>query len=119
WAPKLVPEIGYCEYNCTLCGNTCPTGAIRRVSLAQKHDTRLGLAVVDRNICISWSDGRQCMVCEKHCPVPDKAIKAREDYVNGKVIRKPLVDGNLCVGCGVCQNKCPVNPVRAIRVRPF
>ncbi|MFA5499735.1 MAG: 4Fe-4S binding protein [Candidatus Omnitrophota bacterium] len=119
WAPKLVPEIGYCEYNCTLCGNTCPTGAIRRVSLAQKHDTRLGLAVVDRNICISWADGRQCMVCEEHCPVPDKAIKAREDYVNGKIIRKPLVDGNLCVGCGVCQNKCPVNPVRAIRVRPF
>ncbi|MFA5336123.1 MAG: 4Fe-4S binding protein [Candidatus Omnitrophota bacterium] len=119
WTPKLVPEIGYCEYNCTLCGNTCPTGAIHRVSLAQKHDTRLGLAAVDRNICISWADGKQCMVCEEHCPVPDKAIKAREDNVNGKVIRKPLVDGNLCVGCGICQNKCPVNPVRAIRVRPF
>lgn len=119
WTPKLVPEIGYCEYNCTLCGNTCPTGAIRRVSLAQKHDTKLGLAVVDRERCISWADGKQCMVCEEHCPVPQKAIKAVEETVNGKAIRKPVVDGNLCVGCGICQNKCPVDPVRAIRVRPF
>jgi MauM/NapG family ferredoxin protein len=119
WTPKLVPEIGYCEYNCILCGNTCPTGAIRRVSLAQKRDTRLGIAVVDRSICISWAGGKQCMVCEEHCPVPDKAIKAVEETVNGKVIRKPVVDGNLCVGCGICQNKCPVGPVRAVRVRPF
>ncbi len=119
WTPKLVPEIGYCEYNCTLCGNTCPTGAIRRVSLTQKHDTKLGLAVVDRVRCISWADGKQCMVCEEHCPVPRKAIKAAEETVNGKVIRKPVVDGNLCVGCGICQNKCPVGPVRAIRVKPF
>jgi len=26
WTPQLVPEIGYCDYNCALCGGACPTG---------------------------------------------------------------------------------------------
>jgi len=29
WTPVLVSKIGYCEYNCTLCGQVCPTSAIR------------------------------------------------------------------------------------------
>ena len=119
WTPQLIPEIGYCEYNCTLCGRTCPTGAIRSVSLDAKHDTRLGLAAVDRSICIAWAENKQCVVCEEHCPVADKAIKLKKDIVGGREVLKPLVDGDLCVGCGTCQNKCPVRPVRAIRVNPF
>ena len=119
WTPQLIPEIGYCEYNCTLCGRTCPTGAIRSVSLDAKHDTRLGLAAIDRSVCIAWAENKQCIVCEEHCPVADKAIKLKRDIVDGKEVLKPLVDGNLCVGCGTCQNKCPVRPVRAIRVTPF
>ncbi|MFA5339699.1 MAG: 4Fe-4S binding protein [Candidatus Omnitrophota bacterium] len=119
WTPQLVPEIGYCKYNCTLCGRTCPTGAIRGVSLDVKHETRLGLAAVDRSICIAWAGNKQCVVCEEHCPVAEKAIKLKRETINGVEVLRPLVDGNLCVGCGACQNKCPVRPVRAIRVAPF
>ena len=119
WTPQLIPEIGYCEYNCTLCGRACPTGAIRSVSPEVKHDTRLGLAAVDRSICIAWAGNGQCVVCEEHCPVADKAIKLKKDIVDGREVLRPLVDGDLCVGCGTCQNKCPVRPVRAIRVNPF
>lgn len=119
WTPQLVPEIGYCEYNCTLCGNTCPTGAIRRLSLDQKHVTVLGIAKVDRSICIPWVENRQCVVCEEHCPTPDKAIKLKKDIVSDAAVLRPLVDGNLCVGCGICQTKCPTRPRRAIKVLPF
>ena len=59
------------------------------------------------------------MVCEEHCPTPDKAIKLKRDTVKGKEVLRPLVDGNLCVGCGICQTKCPTSPIRAIRVTPF
>lgn len=116
WTPQLVPEIGYCEYNCTLCGRTCPTAAIRGVTLEEKHNTKLGLAEVNRSICIAWSQNAQCMVCEEHCPVPGKAIKAKREMIGGREVLKPLVDAGLCVGCGICQNKCPCRPVRAIRV---
>lgn len=119
WTPQLVPEIGYCEYNCTLCGRTCPTGAIRRLSLEQKHAAVLGLAKIDRSICIPWKENRQCVVCEEHCPTPDKAIKLKTDIVDGVTVLRPLVDGNLCVGCGICQTKCPTSPIRSIKVSPF
>ncbi len=118
WTPKLVPEIGYCEYNCTLCGNVCPTGAIPALSLEKKHQVRLGLAKVIKERCIAWANNEQCIVCEEHCPVPEKAIKVIEEFHDGKKVLKPYVDPNLCVGCGICQNKCPVRPLRAIVVDP-
>lgn len=114
WTPQLVPEIGYCEYRCTLCGNTCPTGAIPKISLPQKLKTRLGTARIDRALCIPWARLTQCIVCEEHCPVADKAIKLERDSRTGTL--KPIVNEELCVGCGICQYKCPVRPVRAIRV---
>jgi MauM/NapG family ferredoxin protein len=118
WTPQLVPETGYCEYSCTLCGNTCPTGAIRRLTLEEKHKTRLGLAHINRELCIPWAKGAECIVCQEHCPVADKAIKLAPETIGPRTISKPYVDSRLCIGCGICQNKCPVRPARAIRVSP-
>lgn len=115
WTPQLVPETGYCEYRCTLCGRTCPTGAIPALSQEQKMTVKLGLAVIDRSICLPWAEHKECIVCQEHCPVFDKAIKL-DTYAGGPA--KPYIDENLCVGCGICQNKCPVRPMRAIKVSP-
>lgn len=116
WTPRLVPEIGYCEYNCTLCGQVCPTRAIKKVTLAEKHATKLGTAQVDRSICIAWSKNQSCLVCEEHCPVSQKAIKADSTVTADNWVGKPVVVEELCVGCGICQTKCPVRPARAIKV---
>jgi len=116
WTPHLIPEIGYCEYNCTLCGNVCPTQAIPRLSLEQKRQARLGLARIDHALCLPWSKSKDCIVCEEHCPISDKAIKLKEENIQGRIIKKPFVDPALCIGCGICQNKCPVRPERAIKV---
>ena len=118
WTPQLVPEIGYCEYNCTLCGSVCPTGAIPRLSSERKKAMKLGIASVDRSICIAWAYGSECIVCEEHCPVSDKAIKVVKEKIDGRTVLKPRVDPELCIGCGICQNKCPVRPARAIKVSP-
>jgi polyferredoxin len=113
WTPQLAPETGYCEYRCTLCGRTCPTGAIPALDLEQKQRVRLGTALVDRSICLPWAKNMECIVCQEHCPVSEKAIKL-DTYAGGPA--RPYVDEYLCVGCGICQNKCPLRPVRAIRV---
>ncbi len=118
WTPHLVPEIGYCEYKCTLCGEVCPTGAIPQIDLWKKKRTKLGTAKVDRSLCVAWSKNWHCVVCEEHCPVYDKAIRVKEELVDGVIIKKPYVLPDLCVGCGICQAKCPVRPVRAIKVSP-
>lgn len=117
WTPQLVPEIGYCDYNCALCGSACPTGAIRRLSLRDKQKAVLGLAEIDRSTCVAWAENQHCHVCEHACPVSG-AIKIKEEIIEGVSVLKPLVDKTLCTGCAICQNKCPVRPVRAIRVFP-
>lgn len=118
WSPQLVPEIGYCEYNCTLCGEVCPTKAIPELTLDQKKKESLGLAIIDESICYPHSQDKQCIVCEEHCPISEKAIKLKEKItVSGEVIKLPYVDKDLCVGCGICQNKCPARPIRAIKVK--
>jgi len=118
WTPHLVPEIGYCEYHCTLCGKVCPTGAIPELTEEQKLKTRLGLAKIDRSICLPWKKKEQCIVCEEHCPVSNKAIKLKKVQVDGKIIERPYVNLRLCIGCGICQTKCPTRPKRAIIVYP-
>jgi len=118
WTPRLIPEIGYCEYNCTLCGEVCPTAAIKKLSLNEKRKVKLGTAEIDKSICIAWKDNKECIVCEEHCPIPEKAIKLIGEIADNKRIYKPVVNEYLCTGCGICQNKCPVRPARAIKVNP-
>lgn len=122
WSPVLVPRVGYCEYNCTLCGQVCPTGAIERLQLEKKQQIKIGLAEVDRSRCLPWKGDSECIVCEEHCPTPQKAIRLREEAVfsiiTGKieVLQRPYVDEKLCIGCGICETKCPLSDRSAICV---
>jgi MauM/NapG family ferredoxin protein len=118
WTPRLVPEIGHCEYQCALCGETCPTGAIPAISVERKRSLRLGLAEIDHSICLPWAEGRDCVVCEEYCPLPGKAIRLVKERRAAAVLSKPYIDERLCIGCGICQNKCPTRPIRAVRVSP-
>lgn len=121
WTPRLVPKIGYCSYDCNRCGLVCPTEAIRPLPLEEKRKVRLGLAVFDTTRCIPYAYGRDCMVCEEHCPIPEKAIYFLEVEVltrDGEVrrIKQPKVDPTKCIGCGVCENVCVFRDKSAIRV---
>jgi len=121
WSPMLVPRIGYCEYRCTLCGQVCPTGALRRLSLAEKAEVRIGLAMIDPGRCLPYAHARSCLVCEEVCPTPKKAIWFETAAVrarDGQTLRvkQPHVDLDLCIGCGICEAKCPVLGEPAITV---
>ena len=123
WTPFLIMTHGYCEYTCTLCGSVCPTGAIRKISVAEKIDRpiRIGAAYVDRGRCLPWSGNGPCIVCQELCPTSPKAIHLRKEVVTGPsqaavVGSVPYVDLKRCVGCGICEYKCPVRGKPAIRV---
>ncbi len=128
WTPKLSPRPGYCEYNCDVCAQVCPSGAIPPFTLAEKHETAMGLAFLDTTRCIPWrgdqrcdeagfvADEHNCGVCEEVCPVPGKAIQFRHVYVEGQELRLPYVREEVCVGCGYCEAVCPLRGKAAIRV---
>jgi len=121
WSPVLVPRIGYCEFRCTLCGQVCPTGAIKRLQLEEKAKVRIGLAMIDKGRCLPWAHARPCVVCEEVCPTAKKAIwfedaRVRDRKGNSLVVKQPRVDLELCIGCGICEAKCPVLGRPAITV---
>jgi polyferredoxin len=121
WSPVLIPKIGYCEYRCTLCGQVCPTGAIKRLSLEEKTEVKIGLAMIDMGRCLPYAFAMSCIVCEEVCPTPKKAIwfedaKVKDREGREKVVKQPIVDLELCIGCGICETKCPVIGQPAIYV---
>ncbi len=122
FTPRLIPRLGYCEKNCVLCTQICPTDAIKELKIADKETTIFGTAYFIRDLCIPWSEQINCIVCEEVCPTRTKAIRFRESVVlnkDGKRVRvkHPYVIERLCIGCGVCENKCPVPGSGGIRVR--
>lgn len=128
WTPILRYDIGWCTHTCTLCSQVCPTGAIRKIfpwertgEPPAKEPIRLGTAFFDRGRCLPWAMGTPCIVCEEVCPTSPKAIwlepaeVQRRDGTKIKV-QLPHLDPQRCIGCGICQNRCPVGARAAIQV---
>jgi len=120
-SPVLIPRLGYCDYSCNACGQVCPVAAIPLLDLAKKREQVIGLADIDENRCIPWSDRRPCLVCEEMCPLPEKAIQLEITEAWGPdgqplTLQLPHILREICVGCGICEYKCPVSGEAAIRV---
>ncbi len=121
WTPILVPKIGYCEYRCTLCGQVCPTGAIKRLAVEDKTKIKIGLAMIDKGRCLPYAHQKTCIVCEEVCPTPKKAIWFEKIAVKNRddkelTLQQPHVDLDLCIGCGICETKCPIVDKPAIYI---
>lgn len=113
--PRLNFDVNYCQYECKLCGDICPTGAIQPLHLEAKKITQLGKVQFIKDNCVVSQLEKDCGACAEHCPT--KAVKM-VPYPNksGKVLFIPEVDTNLCIGCGACEHPCPVRPHKAIFV---
>lgn len=113
WTPVLVPKIGECTRHCNLCSQVCSSQAIQPVEVAEKEHIFIGTAVIDRSQCIAWNSDKQCLVCDECCSY--RAVMWQS--VDG--VRRPFVEEHRCVGCGICENVCPIQPLAAIRVFSF
>lgn len=103
--PYIIPRRNRCDL-CLACQEVCPTGAIAQIPLEK---LQMGKAVIAKPHCIAWSEDKMCYICGEQCPV--LAITADEDH-------RPIVLSDKCVGCGSCENACPIDGEAAIRVVP-
>ena len=113
--PEMSYERGYCRPECVRCSEVCPTGAILRITKEEKTQYRVGLAQVNRDLCIVETKGTSCGNCARKCPVGAiKMVKVNPD--DPASLRRPTVIEERCIGCGACENLCPARPVSAITV---
>jgi MauM/NapG family ferredoxin protein len=103
--PLVVARQAPC-WLCMRCPPACPTGALE--PLRDPRRVRMGRARVDERACYAHQ-GIVCRTCLDACPLQGEAI--RQD---GEL--RPVVDDR-CVGCGLCEHRCPADPP-AIAVVP-
>lgn len=106
-APYIDANLAPCIVCATLeCMTVCPTGTLVPTPI---KFIDMGTAKWNSSTCLR-TKGDGCRVCVDECPIGEVAIRISVDQ---KV--EVIEDG--CVGCGVCQHRCPTSP-KSIVVEP-
>ncbi len=109
-APTIRFETDYCKEDCNACTKACPSGALQTLNLEQKHKYVIGLARVNRSLCLC--NINECNECVYSCPF--EAVKMSWDREADESY--PAVDPLKCCGCGACEVYCPALGIKAIKV---
>jgi len=109
--PVMDFEKGFCNFDCIVCSNICPNGALKPLTMGEKHLTQIGHVVFIKENCIVHTEDTNCGACSEHCPTQAVSMVP---YKDGLTI--PSINPDICVGCGACEYICPVRPYRAIYI---
>ena len=109
--PQMLFDKGFCNYDCTLCTEVCPSGALQTLTKKEKHHTQMGRVVFVLENCIVYRNETHCGACSEHCPT--QALRM-VPYKGNLTIPEPHPD--ICIGCGGCEFICPVVPYKAVYV---
>jgi ferredoxin len=108
--PTMNFKIGFCNFDCVICSQVCPSGAILPVILEKKKTIQLGKVNFIKENCIVVTEKTDCGACAEHCPT--KAV-TMVPYENIKI---PEIKNEYCIGCGACENACPTKPYKSIYI---
>lgn len=109
--PFMDYKTSFCNYDCVVCSQVCPTSAIFTITPEQKKNIQVGKANFIKENCIVETENTACGACSEHCPT--KAVMMVDYKGNLKI---PEVTNKYCVGCGACEYACPTTPYKAIYV---
>ncbi len=110
--PYIFPRERACIL-CMKCTQVCPTQALMPLKeddiYEGKKKVDMGTAEIDKRLCITHLGIGKCEACYTICPLKERAIVQ-------EAMLRPRVIPEGCVGCGLCEEICPVR-AKAIRVR--
>ncbi|MGI9474058.1 MAG: 4Fe-4S dicluster domain-containing protein, partial [Rubripirellula sp.] len=116
WTPMVNADWAGCESSCNACGQVCPTGAIRALTIEEKKVARMGLAIINESTCLPFVGLEECDLCVQECDAAgyhaiefmQVGTEADENGmpIEGKGMLAPVVLEETCVGCGLCQTRC-------------
>ena len=109
--PRMDYLTSFCNYDCIICSEVCPTGAIQNILAESKKLSQLGKAVFIKDNCIVYTEETACGACSEHCPT--KAVDMLEPHKN---LKAPKLNNDICIGCGACEFACPTKPHKAIYI---
>ncbi len=110
--PEMSFSRGYCRPECNKCGEVCPAGAIKPISVDEKVSTQIGRARwIEKNCIVSAKDVK-CFNCSRKCPTGAITMVENSRFEN----KIPIIDTEKCIGCGACENLCPARPYSAMVV---
>lgn len=109
--PRMDYHTSFCNYECVICSEVCPTGAIKNILPNAKKLSQLGKSVFVKDNCIVYTEETACGACSEHCPT--KAVDMLEQHKN---LKAPKLNNKICIGCGACEYACPTKPYKAIYV---
>lgn len=92
---------GFCRENCIKCSQVCPTSAIKKITINEKHKIKIASAKVVSENCI------HCDLCVKSCPY---------GAITKEYLKLPVIDEVKCIGCGACKNICSSNTIELFAI---
>lgn len=134
--PGVLDSLKYCDFcarangGVPLCVEACPTTALDTHGGIDPETTVIGLAVIDKNLCLAYR-GARCAFCYDACRQVrgDKSSAIYYENIGAEDASTllPLVDARKCNGCGACESVCVSaqagstrnSNVRAIVVEPL
>ncbi len=108
--PRMDYRTNFCNFECTVCGEVCPTGAVLPLAGEKKKLTQIGKVKFIKENCVVYTEKTDCGACAEQCPT--KAV-TMVPYEN---IKAPEIKDDYCIGCGACEFACPTKPYKAIFV---
>ncbi len=126
WTPEVQMNSSGCQPYCNNCGQVCPTGAIRALSIEEKRAARMGQVEVDKSTCLAHCKKQECGLCVEECKAAGfnalEYIRVGIEYdswgmpIQDSGFLAPVVIEEKCVGCGLCQIKCHSENVKEFRL---
>jgi MauM/NapG family ferredoxin protein len=92
---------------CLMCADFPCITACEPGVLTHRVPKMMGTAKITEHLCLAHHS-TTCTVCSERCPV-ENAINVEDG--------KPMIDEQVCTGCGVCRYVCPA-PENAILLMP-